>query len=116
MSNSTATPITAEKKNTNSDVKTNMNADAKKNVIDNHKKAAVHHEAAAKNHNDAAKFREEGDDEKAGSCEIIFLFRYFEPDRISYQVFLFLGLVRRICDGRKYWLYLKAACRRGPSA
>ena len=65
MSNSTATPITAEKKNTNSDVKTNMNgdaktnmnADAKKNVIDNHKKAAVH--------NDAAKFREEGDDEKA---------------------------------------------------
>lgn len=73
MSNSTATPITAEKKNSNSDVKTNMNgdaktnmnADAKKNVIDNHKKAAVHHEAAAKNHNDAAKFREEGDDEKA---------------------------------------------------
>ena len=57
-----------------------------------------------------------GNLKSAGSCEIIFLFRYFEPDRISYQVFLFLGLVRRICDGRKYWLYPKAACRRGPSA
>jgi hypothetical protein len=32
MSNSTATPITAEKKNTNSDVKTNMNGDAKTNM------------------------------------------------------------------------------------
>ncbi len=70
MSNSTATPIPAEKKNTNSDVKTNMNGDAKKNVIDNHKKAAVHHEAAAKNHNDAAKFREEDNDEKADESTV----------------------------------------------
>lgn len=52
MSNSTATPSTAEKNN--------VKGDAKQSVIENHKKAAMHHEAAAKNHkNDAAKFRQD---------------------------------------------------------
>jgi len=62
MSNSTATPITAEKNN--------VKGDAKQSVIENHKKAALHHEATAKNHNDAAKFRQEGNDEKASESTV----------------------------------------------